>query len=62
MLTEKILKQISKNTKKGSEQNKKDYYHLGKRILKKNKKIDMHKEQLVFTRRTYRFYSLNKRN
>ena len=48
MLTEKLLRRISRNTKKGSEQSKKDYYHIEKRILKRNEKIEMHKEQLVF--------------
>ena len=62
MLTEKLLKRISKNTKKGSERNKKDYYHIGKRILKKNEKIDIHKEQLVSAQRTYRFYSVKREN
>ena len=47
MLTEKIKKQISKNTKKDSERSKKDYYYIEKKILKKNEKIEMHPEQLV---------------
>ena len=42
MLTEKIRKRIVRNIKKGSERSKKNYYHLRKRIIKKNEKIDLY--------------------
>ena len=50
------------NFKKYKERSKKDYYHIGKRIIKKNEKIDLHNEQLIFARRTYQFYSIRKGN
>ena len=59
--TEEILQRISRNTKKCNERNKRNYYRLGRRIEKLNERVNIHPEQKVSARRTYRYYKVNKR-
>src|ERR1044072_5206304 len=58
--TEQLLKKISGNTKKHSERNKRNYYRLGRRIEKLKERVNIHPEQKVSARRTYRYYWINK--
>ena len=52
LTTEQILERISKNIKKGSERNKRNYYRLGRRIEKLNEIVKIHPEQKVSARLT----------
>src|ERR1044072_3265733 len=58
--TEQLLKKISGNTKKHNERNKRNYYRLGRRIEKLKERVNIHPEQKVSARRTYRYYKVNK--
>src|ERR1043165_8075901 len=58
--TEQILRRISSNTKKCNERNKRNYYQLGRRIEKLKERVNIHPEQKVSARRTYRYYKVNK--
>src|ERR1044072_6512788 len=58
LTTEEILKRISRNTKKKSEASKRNYYRLGRKIIKDNEKVKIHHEQKVSARRTYRYYRI----
>jgi hypothetical protein len=60
LTTEQILQRISRNTKKHSERNKRNYYRLGRRIEKLKERVNIHPEQKVSARRTYRYYKINK--
>ena len=42
LTTEQILEKISKNVKKGSKWNKRNYYRLRRRIEKLNERVDMY--------------------
>src|ERR1044072_1627232 len=58
--TEELLERISKNTKKKSIEAKRNYYRLGRRIVKDNEKVKLHHEQKVSARRTYRYYRIRR--
>src|ERR1044072_7025122 len=60
LTTEQILQRISRNTKKHSERNKRNYYRLGRRIAKLKERVNRHPEQKVSARRTYRYYKVKK--
>ena len=60
LTTEQILQRISRNTKKHSERNKRNYYRLGRRIEKLKERVNIHPEQKVSARRTYRYYKVKK--
>ena len=53
------LERIKKNQKKNNPEVKKDWYKVGKALLRKEK-IKLHTESKVTVRRVYRYYSLNK--
>ena len=42
LMIEQILERISKNIKKGSERNKKNYYWFERKIEKFKEKVDIH--------------------
>src|ERR1043165_4729500 len=60
LTTEELLERISKNTKKKSISSKRNYYRLGRRIIKDNEKVKIHHEQRVSARRTYRYYRIRR--
>src|ERR1044071_3856455 len=60
LTTEQILQRISRNTKKHSERNKRNYYRLGRRIERLKERVNIHPEQKVSARRTYRYYKIKK--
>ena len=47
LITEQILERISRNVKKNSKWNKQNYYQLGKRIKKLNKRVNIYLKQKV---------------
>ena len=55
------LRRIHLNTKKNSVENKKDWYKVGKALLR-GEKVRLHNESKVGARRTYRLYSVMKGN
>ena len=55
------LRRIHLNTKKNSVENKKDWYKVGKALLRGDK-VRLHNESKVGARRTYRLYSVMKGN
>ena len=55
------LHHIHLNTKKNSVKNKKNWYKVGKALLR-GEKVQLHNESKVGARRTYRLYSVMKRN
>ena len=56
---DEILERIKNNTKKNNVNNKKDWYKVGKALLK-GEKIKWNKESKVAIRRVYRYYTLGK--
>ena len=58
---EERLRRIHLNQKKNDTSIKKDWYKVGKALLR-GEKVRLHKESQVGARRTYRFYTISKGN